>query len=282
MAKTATKSQSMKHWYPRYPADYAQKTRHLSLMEHGAYALLMDHYYSTEKPLPANIVQLHRICIAFAPEEQEALQTILNEFFILKEDGYHNSRINEEISKKKDISEKRRKVATDRHKKDKKEVKKQAAIACANAGAIADTSTSTSTSTYNNINNIDLENEIIAKYTNIFLQTFNGYVNQMQPISKAAKNTIIDIHRGLMKNDFNAFEDVCKKALENDYYIGKNKYNFLITLEWLANEKNVVKILNERPRKGKSNDDYDDILKKAAEFEEELRRKDEEKKNASK
>ena len=73
--------------WPRYVGDYQRKTLHLSLVEHGAYALLLDQYYSTGKPLDANASALHRICRAFGPDEQKAVQSVLKEFFTLEADG---------------------------------------------------------------------------------------------------------------------------------------------------------------------------------------------------
>jgi len=127
---------SLSIWYPRYVGDYQRKTSHLSLVEHGAYTLLLDHYYSTEKPLPAIASVLHRVCRAFAPEEQAAVQSVVDQFFTLENDGYHNSKADEELIKRGDISEKRRKAAESRYAK-----------APAKAPAIADTSTTTSTTT---------------------------------------------------------------------------------------------------------------------------------------
>lgn len=145
-------AKSMTHWYPKYTGDYAQKTRHLSMLEHGAYTLLMDYYYSTEKPIPANAPGLHRVCMAFAEEEQDAVQSILKQFFILQDDGYHNKRIDEEIVKKQEIAENRRKAAEKSHRSRKKPANgganqgaKDPANAGANAGANADTSTATAT-----------------------------------------------------------------------------------------------------------------------------------------
>lgn len=131
-------SKSVNHWYPRYPADYAKKTRHLSLLQHGVYALLMDYCYSTGKPLPANAVQLHRICMAFDEAEQVACMEVVREFFELRDDGWHNARIDEELLKRSAISEKRSMAASSRYAK-------APAKAPANAPANADTSTSTST-----------------------------------------------------------------------------------------------------------------------------------------
>lgn len=135
-------SKSMSHWYPRYPADYGKKTRHLSLVEHGAYALMMDYCYSTGNPIPANAEQLHRICMAFAPSEQEACRRVLHEFFEERSDGWYNSRVDEELQKRNEISGKRADAARKRHAN---APAKGDANAPANAPANAYTSTSTST-----------------------------------------------------------------------------------------------------------------------------------------
>lgn len=41
-------------WYPKNPIDYREDTYHLTLAEHGAYNLLIDHYMNTERPLPSH------------------------------------------------------------------------------------------------------------------------------------------------------------------------------------------------------------------------------------
>lgn len=137
MARKGTSSKSI--WYPRYPGDYGRKTAHLSLMEHGAYALLMDYAYSMNGVIPANAEQVHRICRAFDALEQAACMRVLQEFFDLQEDGWHNERIEEEMLKRGDISEKRRQAALDRHAK---------ASANAHANADANAPTTTATATY--------------------------------------------------------------------------------------------------------------------------------------
>jgi uncharacterized protein YdaU (DUF1376 family) len=124
-------------WYPRYVGDYQRKTGHLSMMEHGAYAMLLDHYYSTGG-LPANAEQLHRICRALACDEQAALQSVVDQFFTRNGDRLINKKAEEELAKRRNISEKRSKAAISKHAK-------QAANACANAGAIAHTTTTTTT-----------------------------------------------------------------------------------------------------------------------------------------
>jgi uncharacterized protein YdaU (DUF1376 family) len=88
------------NYYERYCGDYAKKTARLSLMEHGAYTLLLDEYYSNEAPLPADFDELFRICRAMKKAEQDAVKNIAEKFFPVAEDGMrHNSRADEMIAR---------------------------------------------------------------------------------------------------------------------------------------------------------------------------------------
>ena len=87
------------NYYNRYPGDYSRDTAHLSLIEHGAYAVLLDTYYATEKPLPADKKALYRICRATNAKERQAVDFVVSQFF--KQDGevMRNPRADEEIEK---------------------------------------------------------------------------------------------------------------------------------------------------------------------------------------
>lgn len=84
-----------------YPGDYMRDTAHLSLMEHGAYVLLLLHYYATEKPLPNDNPTLFRIARSMGETEKEAVIRVADEFFpVSSEDGLrHNARADRETSK---------------------------------------------------------------------------------------------------------------------------------------------------------------------------------------
>lgn len=87
------------NFYRRYPGDYARDTGHLSLAEHGAYTVLLDHYYSTEQPLPGSFGALYRICRAMDEAEQAAVRTVAEAYFPLAADGSrHNHRADEEVA----------------------------------------------------------------------------------------------------------------------------------------------------------------------------------------
>lgn len=82
------------NYYRHHIGDHLQETAHLSLLEKGIYGSLMDMYYSREGPLPANV---GRLIGARSPEELKALEDVLNDYFVLQDDGWHNGKFDEVI-----------------------------------------------------------------------------------------------------------------------------------------------------------------------------------------
>ena len=85
------------NYYERHLGDYAKDTAHLSMIEHGAYTLLLDRYYATEQGIPED--QAHRVARARTKEEKAAVDTVLAEFFTLVDGIWINSRTVQEIEK---------------------------------------------------------------------------------------------------------------------------------------------------------------------------------------
>jgi uncharacterized protein YdaU (DUF1376 family) len=73
-------------YYPFYVGDYLRDTGDLSLTEHGAYMILLHHYY-TQGGLTADMERLYRVCRAFSDEEQQAINTVVERFFYQNGDG---------------------------------------------------------------------------------------------------------------------------------------------------------------------------------------------------
>lgn len=86
------------NFYPHHLGDYAKDTGHLSVTEHGAYRLLMDHYYSTEKPLPEDFHALYRVCRATSHIEKTAVKSVVAKFFPLENGIRTHKRIEHELS----------------------------------------------------------------------------------------------------------------------------------------------------------------------------------------
>lgn len=84
-------------FYARYPGDYARDTQDLSLAEHGAYVLLLDYLYGTERVLPKNPVGLYRVCRAHTDEEKQAVDAVIGRFFTETTEGFTNSRFERDI-----------------------------------------------------------------------------------------------------------------------------------------------------------------------------------------
>lgn len=85
------------NYYEHHLGDYAKDTLHLSMLEHGAYRLLLDRYYATEKGIPAD--QAHRLARARTRDEREAVDAVLAEFFVLADGVWCNRRADEEVAK---------------------------------------------------------------------------------------------------------------------------------------------------------------------------------------
>jgi len=83
------------NYYERHLGDYAKDTGHLSMLEHGAYTLLLDRYYSTECGIPAD--QAYRVARARTDEEKAAVDAVLSEFFTLNDGVWTKGRVQEEI-----------------------------------------------------------------------------------------------------------------------------------------------------------------------------------------
>jgi uncharacterized protein YdaU (DUF1376 family) len=98
-------------WFPLYVADYLAKTSHLNQAQHGAYMLLMMHYYATGGPIPASAMQVHSICRCTTDAERSAATQVLQMFFTREEAFYRHTRIDEELATRSSLRAKRQNAA---------------------------------------------------------------------------------------------------------------------------------------------------------------------------
>lgn len=134
-----------KAWMPLYVADYLADTGHLDHEEHGVYLLAIMHYWQTSRPLPAyqanaqaiatanaqaNKKQLQSICRCFASDKFDQIWSNVSQFFVLTPEGWVHPRIEQELAKASQLSEKRKEIG-----------KKGGKTTQANAQAIAQANT---------------------------------------------------------------------------------------------------------------------------------------------
>lgn len=86
------------NYYPHHIGDYAAATRGLSLMEHGAYRVMLDLYYLDEKPLPADTARLCRALGARTRDEKAAVCFVAACYFRKEGRRLHHKRCDEEIA----------------------------------------------------------------------------------------------------------------------------------------------------------------------------------------
>lgn len=92
------------NYYQRHIGDYLKDTAHLSLLEHGVYGRLLDVYYSRESGIAD--AEAARLVGARSEDERAALETVLNEFFVLADGLWTHSRCEREIEQFKAKAEK--------------------------------------------------------------------------------------------------------------------------------------------------------------------------------
>lgn len=94
------------NYYPFHLGDYMAHTAHLEPMEDLAYRRLLDLYYLRETPIPESPADAARLIRL--KDQVDAVETVLNEFFVMAEDGWRNDRCDDEIERMQDKQAKAR------------------------------------------------------------------------------------------------------------------------------------------------------------------------------
>jgi len=100
------------NYYQRHIGDYHKKAGRLSMIEHGAYTLLLDSCYDREK-FPTREEALDW-CWAKSPEEVAAVEFVLSKFFTLESGVYVQTTISENVAAYKEKAKKNKQIAIER------------------------------------------------------------------------------------------------------------------------------------------------------------------------
>ena len=96
-------------WMPLYVGDYLRDTGHLTVIEHGAYLLLIMHAWSRGGALPVDESRLRGIAKMTPTQWRKSRKTLLD-FFKREAEKYSHHRIDKELSTTADLIEKRSKA----------------------------------------------------------------------------------------------------------------------------------------------------------------------------
>lgn len=116
------------HYYQFNIGDYKAHTEHLEPMEDLAFRRMMDWCYLHEKPLPLDTKEIERLIRMRT--HSESIAYVLETYFERNAEGYVNSRIEREVARYQEKSEKAKKSAEARWKN---KPSKQAGLGDANA-----------------------------------------------------------------------------------------------------------------------------------------------------
>lgn len=106
------------HYYKRNIGDYAKKAGRLSMLEHGAYTLLIDACYDREQ-FPT-LEEALDWAWARTEAEESAVKFVLSKFFTLIDGVYVQNRIKEELAEYKEKAETNTRIAKEREANRKK------------------------------------------------------------------------------------------------------------------------------------------------------------------
>ena len=116
------------NFYKHYIGDYQRDTGHLSLAEHGAYRLMLDAFYATGKPLPADRKALYRLLRAATQVERKAIDSVCAQFWETTSAGLTNRRAALESKKAEKQAEINRQIAVEREKKKRQRLEEVSAL----------------------------------------------------------------------------------------------------------------------------------------------------------
>lgn len=98
-------------WMPIYWGDYAKDTGHLGAVHHGAYLMLLKHYWTHAAPLPADDAQLWRIACADSLAHWKKIKAVVLAFFEERDGRLHHDRVERELAKAEGNAERRAEMA---------------------------------------------------------------------------------------------------------------------------------------------------------------------------
>lgn len=256
------------HYYQFNIGDYAKATRHLTNLEDLAYRRLIELYYDTEKPLCNDVKKLSRL--VNMRENQDEIKTVLEDFFKETEDGFFQSRIEDEIASYKEKADKARangrkggrpKKANANPEESERKAKKTQPVNLANpeeSGSKANHKPITNNHkpiTNNQLKDITAnavcENEkrlspkqVVDLYNSKMKGLFPRQMRELTP----SRQTVI---RSRIKNDLKTIEEWSEffDLLKNsDFLMGRiepygGRKVFQLSLDWICKAENLANIL---------------------------------------
>lgn len=102
----------MRTWMPLYWGDYSRDTGNLNALMHGAYLMLLRHYWCTGLPLPDDDDELWRTARCDSLKEWQGIRPKIAKLFQIGDGLWRHKRVEKELAKSAAISEAKAKAGT--------------------------------------------------------------------------------------------------------------------------------------------------------------------------
>lgn len=96
------------NYYKHHLGDYSKDTAGLTMLEHGAYRLLLDAYYASESPIPED--EAYAIAKAGSAAEKKAVDKVLAKHFTREDGCWRQKRVDQELAIYHEKADKNREV----------------------------------------------------------------------------------------------------------------------------------------------------------------------------
>jgi len=234
------------HYYEHHIGDYAAATAHLSLIEDAIYCRMLRRYYLTESPLPTDVDAIARLI--GARDEAAIVKAILLEFFTLDDDGWHQKRADEDISRVRVKAEKARASANARwdHANVKPECERIADASETHNERNAPKLQAPSTNVKADAGDACPHDDIVALYHELLptcprikLWTGSRRANLRTRWREDAKRQSLDYWRRF-------FLHVAASPFLTGQVVGQSGRPFLASLDWLVMPNNFAKVIENK------------------------------------
>lgn len=226
------------HYYQFNIGDYKAHTEHLEPMEDLAFRRMMDWCYLHEKPLPLNVKDIERLIRMRT--HSECIAYVLETYFERTDQGYVNNRINREVAKYQEKSDKAKKSAEARWKKKE------------NANALQAESEGNAKHKPLNINQEPDKEITSAKQTNCPHEDIVNLYHEVLPELSSVKQwtpkrqgylrTVWNGNKS--RQDLDYWRRFFNYVKQSDFLMGRSS-DFKANLEWLVKPSNFIKIIEK-------------------------------------
>lgn len=245
--------------------DYRRRTAHLTLLEHGIYRSLIDTYYLNEVPFEIDLTMLKRTLLIRTDEEKSSFDNIIEEFFLITDDGYRHEHCDEVLEVIYSKSVKARIAANKRWKNEKCKRMNKGSKKNANASDLGKNASKkdangmlpnypttqlpinpTTDDPDQNILVHGKPKTIICPHQKI-IDLYHDNCPKLARVKiwndKRKKHLLARWREDPEHQDLEFWEKYFKCVNQSDHLTGKNDRGWQATLEWLINPSNFAKVI---------------------------------------